>query len=187
MTHRIILLGAPGAGKGTQAAILSESLGIPTISTGDLFRSHIAEGTELGKMASSYIDKGDLVPDEVTNAMVQDRLNKPDVENGFILDGYPRNRAQAENLEEFLADRPITAVVDLWVDADEVVTRLLNRARTESRSDDSEEIIRHRISVYQENTKPLHTYYYDRKIMHEINAIGELDVVAKRLLGAVTR
>lgn len=187
MSKQIVMLGAPGAGKGTQAVRLAEVLGIPTISTGALFRHHMGEGTELGQVARRYIDGGNLVPDDVTNGMVADRLAEPDTAGGFILDGYPRTLEQARHLDELLASRPLTDVIYLWVTADEVIERLNARAAAEHRSDDTEDVIRHRIEVYREITKPLEDFYKDRGILVEVNAVGEIDQITQRVLNVLDR
>src|SRR5699024_2097416 len=162
MSSRIILIGPPGAGKGTQAARLSEALGVPAISTGDIFRANVKGETELGKLAKRYMDAGEYVPDEVTNSMVADRLGQDDAE-----DGFPRTTAQVEELDRMLAaeDKAIDHVVELTADTDEVVARLLARAQTEGRSDDSEDVIRHRLDVYEEQTQPLTDVYRSRGLL----------------------
>lgn len=185
MTHRIVVLGAPGAGKGTQAVRISEHLGIPTISTGELFRKHIAAGDELGRLASRYIDAGNLVPDEVTIAMLSDRLDQSDTADGFILDGFPRTLPQAAELDGLLGDRSLTAVVEFVVDEEAMVGRLLRRAEIEGRSDDSEDVIRHRLEVYHEQTAPLVDYYLERRLLIEVEAMGEIDEVTSRVIAAL--
>jgi len=150
MSARLVLLGPPGAGKGTQAARLAEELGVPAISTGDIFRANIKGGTELGRTAQEYSARGALVPDSVTNAMVRDRLAQDDVTNGFLLDGYPRNAAQVEELDAILADqgRALDLAVEITADPEVVVERLLKRAEIEGREDDTEDVVRHRLDVY---------------------------------------
>lgn len=182
---RMIVLGAPGAGKGTQAARLAEYFGIPTISTGALFRSHMAEGSELGELARGYIDKGNLVPDEVTTRMLEERLAADDVRDGFILDGYPRNLEQASALDEMLGANGLTAVVDFEIRGTEVVKRLLARAAIEGRSDDNEEVIRHRLHVYREKTAPLVDHYENRGLLVRVDAKGEIDEVTERTIGSL--
>ncbi len=164
---RLILLGPPGAGKGTQAVRLAGRLGVPAISTGDIFRANIRGGTELGRLAQSYTSTGYLVPDAVTNDMVRDRLTHDDVEAGFLLDGYPRNAAQVDALDAMLeaVGHKLDAVVQLTVDRDELVSRLLNRAHVEGRDDDTEEVIRHRQEVYASETAPLVDIYAGRGIL----------------------
>lgn len=183
---KLVVLGAPGAGKGTQAARLAEHFGIPTISTGALFRTHMAAGTELGELAASYINHGNLVPDEVTTGMLAERLSEPDVAAGFILDGYPRNLEQAAVLDETLGDEGLTAVVDFEIRGTEVVNRLLARAAIEGRSDDTEEIIRHRLMVYREKTAPLVDYYRERGLLVPVDAVGEVDEVTARTIAALS-
>ncbi len=186
MTHRFVILGAPGAGKGTQAVRIAEHFGIPTISTGAIFREHMAARDELGQLAASYIDSGNLVPDEVTTRMLAERLARPDVERGFILDGYPRNLSQAAELDRLLDGR-LDAVANLVVDHEAVVARLLRRAAIEGRSDDTEPVIRHRLEVYEEQTRPVAEYYRDRGLLVEVDAMGEIDEVTSRLVGALER
>ncbi|MEU4739926.1 adenylate kinase [Actinosynnema sp. NPDC023658] len=178
---RLVLVGPPGAGKGTQAKTLSRELGVPHISTGDLFRAHISEQTDLGKEVQEYLDSGELVPDEVTNEMVRVRLAQPDATGGFLLDGFPRNTAQAGVLGEMLtADgHVLDAVLEFRIDEDVVVERLLARGRT----DDKEDVIRHRQQVYRTETAPLLDYYAD--IVVTIDADGEVDEISERALRAL--
>ncbi|STC69650.1 MULTISPECIES: adenylate kinase [Corynebacterium] len=175
---RLVLLGPPGAGKGTQAAILSEKLNVPHISTGDLFRANIGEGTPLGVEAKSYIDAGKLVPDEVTVRMVESRLAEEDAANGFLLDGFPRNTAQAEILDEMLQKNgtKLDGVLSFEIDEDVVVERMLARGR----ADDNEETIRTRLEEYREKTKPVTDFYGDKIIA--IDAEGEVDEVNARAM-----
>ncbi|HEX6877482.1 MAG TPA: adenylate kinase [Nocardioidaceae bacterium] len=186
---RLILMGPPGAGKGTQAKVVSGRLGIPTISTGDIFRANVSEGTPLGLEAKRYMDAGDYVPDEVTNGMVRDRLAQSDASNGFLLDGYPRTVAQVEELDSMLADAgtSLDAVVVLTVNDEELVQRLLNRAETEGRSDDSEEVIRHRQDVYNQQTAPLLAVYADRGLLVEVDGMGGVDEVSDRIFAALDK
>lgn len=185
---RLVLLGPPGAGKGTQAARLAEHLGVPTISTGDIFRANITGGTELGRTAQEYTSRGALVPDEVTNAMVRDRLGQPDAANGFLLDGYPRNVAQVAELDAILADAGLVvdAAVEITADTDVVVERLLKRAEIEGRVDDTETVIRHRLDVYAEQTAPVSGVYAQRGLLVVVDGIGEMDEVTDRLVAALT-
>lgn len=178
---RLVLVGPPGAGKGTQAKTLSRELGVPHISTGDLFRAHISEQTDLGKEVQEYLDSGELVPDEVTNEMVRVRLAEPDAANGFLLDGFPRNTAQADVLGGMLAaeGQKLDAVLEFRVDEDVVVERLLARGRT----DDKEDVIRHRQQVYRTETAPLLDYYAG--IVVAIDAVGEVDEISERALRAL--
>lgn len=184
---RLVLMGPPGAGKGTQAKIISERLGVPAVSTGDIFRANVSEGTPLGVEAKRYMDAGDYVPDEVTNGMVRDRLGEADARKGFLLDGYPRTLAQVEELDRMLADSGtrLDAVVVLTVDEEELVQRLAHRARTEGRTDDTEEVIRHRQEVYNEQTAPLLAVYADRGLLVEVDGMGSVDEVSDRLTAAI--
>ncbi|MGB8408249.1 MAG: adenylate kinase [Mycobacterium sp.] len=178
---RMVLLGPPGAGKGTQAEKIAEKFGIPQISTGDLFRSNIAGGTPLGVEAKKYLDAGDLVPAELTNALVDDRLGDADVAGGFILDGFPRSVEQAEALKEMLAKRnlKLDAVLEFRVSEAELLTRLKSRGR----ADDTEEVILNRMKVYRDETAPLLDYYHDE--LKSVDAIGSLDEVFARALLAL--
>ena len=178
---RLVLLGPPGAGKGTQAAILSDKLGVPHISTGDLFRANIGEGTPLGVEAKQYIDAGKLVPTDVTARMVASRLAEADTANGFLLDGFPRTVEQAELLKDILADAGVSldGVVEFRVSEDVVVERMLARGR----ADDNEETIRTRLGVYRDETAPLIEYYGDRLIT--INAEGSVEAINARTLEAL--
>ncbi len=175
---RVVLLGPPGAGKGTQAQKLSEKLGVPQISTGDLFRHHIGEGTDLGVEAKRYLDAGDLVPSALTNALVEDRIDQGDAADGFILDGYPRSVEQAKALQEMLQarDTKLDAVLEFQVSDSELFSRLKGRGR----ADDTEEVIRNRMKVYRDETEPLLAYYRD--VLRTVDAIGSLDEVFARAL-----
>jgi adenylate kinase len=186
-TARLVLLGPPGAGKGTQAARLAEQLGVPAISTGDIFRANISGGTELGRTAQEFTARGELVPDEVTNAMVRDRLAQPDAASGFLLDGYPRNVAQVDELEAILSGsgRALDAALEITADADVVVERLLKRAEIEGRADDTEPVIRRRLDVYAEQTAPISDLYAERGLLVKVDGIGEVDQVTERLLAAL--
>jgi len=178
---RVVLLGPPGAGKGTQAEKLAEKLGIPQISTGDLFRSNIEKGTKLGVEAKRYLDAGDLVPSDLTNQLVDDRLSQPDAANGFILDGYPRSLEQAKALHEMLERRgtDIDAVVEFRVSEDELLQRLKGRGR----ADDTEEVVLNRMKVYRDETAPLLEYYRDE--LKTVDAVGAVDEVFARALQAL--
>ena len=178
---RLVLLGPPGAGKGTQAAILSEKLGVPHISTGDLFRANIGQATPLGLEAKKYLDAGDLVPSEITNNMVKARVGEPDAANGFLLDGFPRTVDQAQALEAILAElnTKLDAVLSFIVDEDVVVERMLARGR----ADDKEDVIRNRLRVYREETAPLLDHYQEQLVT--VDALGEVDEVNARALAAL--
>ena len=205
---RLVLVGPPGAGKGTQATLLAERYGIPHISTGDIFRANLKEGTELGLQAKSYMDKGELVPDSVTNAMVKDRLTFPDTETGFLLDGFPRNVAQAEVLRAFLGERnrPLDAVVEFAIDNQEIIKRLSSRrtcrgcgkifagtvANCDScggelyqREDDKEEVIARRLEVYAEQTAPIVAFYRQEGLLITISAIGAVDSITTSVANAL--
>ncbi|GAA4904919.1 adenylate kinase [Streptomyces coeruleoprunus] len=212
---RIVLVGPPGAGKGTQAAFLARNLSIPHISTGDLFRANISQGTELGKQAKAYMDAGNLVPDEVTIGMAKDRMEQPDAEGGFLLDGFPRNVAQAEALDAMLAREgmKLDAVLDLEVSEDEVVKRIAGRriCRNDSahvfhvtytppkqegvcdvcggelyqRPDDSEETVRTRLEVYHTQTEPIIDHYKAQGLVVTISALGKVNEVTERAMEAL--
>lgn len=184
---KLIIMGPPGAGKGTQARIIAERLSIPAISTGDIFRQNVAEKTELGVEAKRYMDSGDYVPDELTNEMVRDRIAGADCVDGFLLDGYPRTVAQVDELDAMLAEHgnALDAVLVLTVDEDEVVGRLAGRADDEGRSDDTEEIIRHRQEIYTEQTAPLIEVYAARGLLVRVDGMGEVDEVSSRVLVAL--
>jgi adenylate kinase len=212
---RLVLVGPPGAGKGTQAEFIAEHFDIPKISTGDIFRSNVSGGTDLGKLAKKFMDAGDLVPDEVTNAMVRDRLAQPDAKDGFLLDGFPRNVAQADELNRILDElgAPLSAVLDLDVDPDEVVKRLSGRRTCKKcghvwhlefdppsvadvcdrcggqlfqRDDDQPETVRHRLEVYHEQTEPLVDFYRDAGQLTAIDALGAVEDVTERAIAALT-
>lgn len=181
-------MGPPGAGKGTQASGVAEHYGVPAISTGDIFRTNVAEGTALGREAKSYMDVGQYVPDSVTNAMVRDRLAEDDAKGGFLLDGYPRTLAQVKELDDMLAEQgaEIDAVVVLTVDDPEVlVQRLLARAAKEGRADDTEEVIRRRQQVYAEETAPLIEVYDERGLLVRVDGLGTVDEVSQRVFAAL--
>jgi adenylate kinase len=179
---RVVLLGPPGAGKGTQAQKLSEKLGIPQISTGDLFRKNISEGTPLGIEAKGYLDAGDLVPSELTNKLVEDRIEQEDAAAGFILDGYPRSVEQARAFDEMLKnhDTKLDAVLEFAVSEQELLERLKSRGR----ADDTEEVIHNRMQVYRDETEPL-LEYYSHNNLQTVDAVGSLDEVFARALRAL--
>jgi adenylate kinase len=180
---RLLIIGAPGAGKGTQAAKIAHDYGVPAIATGDIFRANIAGETALGKRVQPIIERGELVPDSLTNDLVADRLTQEDVQSGFLLEGYPRTVEQVHALDAMLAKSgaSLDAVVLLVTDADEVVSRLLKRAEIEGRVDDSEDVIRHRQQVYSEQTKPLIELFAERGILVSVDGLGTVGEIAGRI------
>jgi len=185
---RFLLIGPPGAGKGTQAALLAQAYGIPAVSTGDIFRANVKNETELGVLAKSFMDKGEYVPDSLTNDLVRDRLAQADVSRGFLLDGYPRTKDQVLELDVILSSHNtgLDAVILLASDPEELIRRLLNRAQEQGRADDTEEVIRHRQNVYLEQTQPLIEIYSSRGLVVEIDGIGQVGEVTDRILNALT-
>ncbi len=185
---RLLLIGPPGAGKGTQAQALSDAFGVPAISTGDIFRTHLRNETELGLKAKAFMDAGDNVPDTLTNDLVRDRLHQPDCAEGFLLDGYPRTTDQVRALDEFLATRgaAMDAVVELVAEPDVVVERLRKRALDQGRADDDEAVVRHRLQVYREQTAPLIDVYDQRGLLNRVDGIGEIDEVTNRIRAALS-
>jgi adenylate kinase len=179
----MLLLGPPGAGKGTQAIRLVEKFEIPQISTGDMLRSAVAAGVEVGRQAQGFMDRGELVPDAIVIGVAEQRLSQPDAAGGFVLDGFPRTSAQAAALDDLLTKMgtELERCVALVVDEDELVERLLERARTEGRSDDNEATIRTRMKVYRDQTAPLIDYYRQRGILVEIDGLGSIEEIAKRI------
>ncbi|SDL64358.1 Adenylate kinase [Geodermatophilus siccatus] len=189
---RVVLLGPPGAGKGTQAQIIADRLGVPAISTGDIFRANVSGKTELGLQAKSYMDAGDLVPDEITVAMVKDRLAEPDAKGGFLLDGFPRTIAQAEQLRDSLRElgNNLDCVLEMVVEEDELVRRLSGRrvlvdGEWVQRDDDKPETVRHRLQVYREQTAPLSGWYDTEGLLTRIDAIGAVEEVTERAMSAL--
>ena len=184
---RLLLIGTPGAGKGTQAQRLSETFDIPAISTGDIFRLNVKNETELGKQAKAFTDRGEYVPDSLTNELVRDRLSNADATDGFLLDGYPRTADQVQELDDILAEKnqQLDAVVMLSADVDEVVRRLLNRAIEQGRADDTEDVIRHRLDVYEEQTAPLISVYAARGLVITVDGLGEVADVTSRIVDAL--
>lgn len=178
---RLLIIGPPGAGKGTQASKIAERYGIPAISTGDIFRTNIQGGTELGLQVQAIIKAGELVPDSLTNEIVRDRLHQDDAATGFLLDGYPRNVEQVHALDGMLDGDSLDAVVLLQADTNEVVARLLKRAEVEGREDDTEDVIRHRQDIYAEQTAPLVDLFTERGILISVDGLGGIDEVAERI------
>lgn len=185
---RMLIIGPPGSGKGTQAERISERLSLVAISTGDIFRANVKGETPLGLEAKKYMDAGDLVPDSVTNKMVSDRLSESDVEKGFLLDGYPRTTAQVDYLDEILAtgEEKLDIVLQLTADDEELVRRLLGRAKETGRSDDNEAVIRHRLDLYHKETAAVVAKYAGRGILTQVHGIGPVDDVTSRIVQAIT-
>ena len=183
MGRRLLLVGPPGAGKGTQAVMLSTALGVPHLSTGVMLRDHVARGTDLGRRARSTMEAGELVPDEIVVAMATERLTQSDCDCGFLLDGFPRTEAQAVALDGALEDRPLEVVVNIEVPEDEVVSRIVKRGVIEGRTDDSEETARNRLAVYRKQTKPLLEYYSGRVV--PVDGVGTIDEVFARIARAL--
>jgi adenylate kinase len=182
---RLLIMGPPGAGKGTQAAMICEEFGIPHVSTGDLFRLNLSQGTALGQEAKKYMDAGEYVPDSVTNGMVRERLKDSDTQVGFLLDGYPRTVAQVAELDGMLSAKPLDRVIELTADTDEVVKRLLGRAIEQGRADDTEEVIRRRLEVYEEQTAPLTALYKSRGLLVQVDGLGSVEDVTARISAAL--
>jgi adenylate kinase len=184
---RLLIIGPQGSGKGTQGVRIAEALGIPAVSTGDVFRANVKEGTELGQQVQAIIEAGDLVPDDLTSAIVRDRLQQGDAAGGFLLDGYPRNLGQVADLDAFLDDRgePLTAVVELSVPREESIARLSLRAAEQGRTDDNEESIAKRLSIYESETAPILDVYRERGIVDEIDGLGSLDDITGRITSAL--
>lgn len=184
---RLLIVGPQGSGKGTQGVRIAETFGVPVVSTGDIFRANIKDGTELGQQVTAILDKGDLVPDELTSEIVRDRLAHDDAANGFLLDGYPRNTAQVAHLDEFLSGRGETldAVILLDVPREESIERLRQRAIDQGRSDDTEEAIAHRLDIYERETAPILEVYRERGIVDRIDGVGSFDEITERIVGAL--
>lgn len=185
---RLLIVGPQGSGKGTQGVRIAESYGIPVVSTGDIFRANIKDGTPLGQQVTAILDKGDLVPDELTSEIVRDRLSQDDAANGFLLDGYPRNAAQVTHLEDFLAERgeSLDAVILLDVPREESLERLTLRATEQGRSDDTPEGIGHRLDIYERETAPILEAYGAKGIVDRIDGVGSLDEITSRVFAALT-
>ncbi|MBW8763735.1 MAG: adenylate kinase [Microbacterium sp.] len=184
---RLLIVGPQGSGKGTQGVRIAESFGIPVVSTGDIFRANIKEGTELGQQVTAILEAGDLVPDELTSAIVRDRLSQDDAAAGFLLDGYPRNTHQVEHLDEFLAGRgeSLDAVILLDVPREESIARLALRATEQGRTDDTPEAIAHRLDIYENETAPILSVYGPRGIVDTIDGVGSLDEITERIFAAL--
>jgi adenylate kinase len=186
---RLLIVGPPGSGKGTQGVRIAEIYGIPAISTGDIFRENIKDGTELGKQVQSIVESGSYVPDSLTNELVRERLAQEDALGGFLLDGYPRTADQVEELDKLLDESgaKLDAVVQLVADVDEVVSRLRKRALEQGRADDTEEVLRHRQEVYAEQTAPLIDIYGARGLVLVVDALGGIDEVTERIVSALAQ
>ena len=184
---RLLIVGPQGSGKGTQGIRIAEAFGVPAVSTGDVFRGAIAGGTDLGQQVKAIIEAGDLVPDELTSAVVRDRLSQQDAADGFLLDGYPRNVAQVMHLDEFLEgrDEELDAVIELVVPRDESISRIALRAAEQGRSDDTEEVIANRLAIYERETAPILDIYRTRDIVDRIDGVGSLDEITARIIAAL--
>lgn len=184
---RIVLLGAPGSGKGTQAKLLSKQLNIPHISTGDLLRAAVAVGSELGMQVKEIMAAGQLVSDGIMLGLIEERLSQEDARDGFLLDGYPRNLIQAKALDELLEriGMPVEEAIDIAVDKDQIIERIAKRAKLEGRSDDSEEVVRHRLQVYEEQTAPVSAHYNQHGILTQVLGVGTIDEVYGRISAAL--
>lgn len=180
---KLLFIGPPGAGKGTQAGRVADRLGIPHVSTGDMFRDHVSRGTDLGRQVEAIMAAGDYVPDEVTVEMLRERISQPDAVNGFILDGFPRTQAQVDSLDRLLGDEGLDRVIVFKVDEDELTERMLSRGR----ADDNAETIRNRFRVYMEQTQPLLDIFEDRNLTVEVNGIGEIEEVTERIVEAISQ
>lgn len=187
MSARLLIVGPQGSGKGTQGVRIAEAFGIPVVSTGDVFRANVAQGTELGQQVKAIIDGGSLVPDELTSAVVRDRLSQADAAVGFLLDGYPRNLAQVMHLDEFLEgrDESLDAVIALVVPREESLSRLTARASEQGRADDTEEAIATRLGIYERETAPILDVYGTRGVVDEVDGVGSLDEVTARIFAAL--
>lgn len=184
---RLLIVGPQGSGKGTQGVRIAEAYGIPVVSTGDVFRANIKAGTDLGQRVQQIVEQGSLVPDELTSEIVRDRLAQPDAADGFLLDGYPRNLGQVAHLDDFLAsrDESLDAVIELRVPRAESIARLGLRAAQEGRSDDTDDVIAHRLDIYENETAPILDIYGERGIVDAIDGVGTLDEITDRIFGAL--
>ena len=185
---RLLLIGPPGAGKGTQASLLAQYFGIPAISTGDIFRENVKNETPLGVEAKGYMDRGEYVPDSLTNALVKDRISQPDAQTGFLLDGYPRTIDQVNQLDGFLDEmgKKLDVVVQLTADTEELIRRLQQRAQEQGRTDDTPEVIRRRQEIYEDQTAPLIDVYVSRSLVAKIDGLGEINDVTGRIIEALS-
>jgi adenylate kinase len=184
---RLLIVGPQGSGKGTQGVRIADAFGIPAISTGDMFRAAVSSGTQLGTQVREIIQAGDLVPDELTSAVVRDRLSQADAADGFLLDGYPRNLGQVGHLDAFLRGRgeQLDAVIELVVPREESIERLTRRAQEQGRTDDTEQVIANRLAIYERETAPILDVYRERDIVLEIDGVGTLDEITDRVIGAL--
>jgi adenylate kinase len=184
---RFLIVGPQGSGKGTQGVRVAEAFGVPSISTGDVFRENISSGTELGRRVQAIVEAGDLVSDELTCELVRDRLSQTDAARGFLLDGFPRNRAQVDDLDEFLASRgeSLDAVIELSVPREESIARLRKRAIDQGRTDDTEEVIANRLAIYERETAPILDVYRDHGLVVQVDGVGTLDEVTERIFAAL--
>ena len=187
MTARLLIVGPQGSGKGTQGVRIADAFGIPAVSTGDVFRANISAGTDLGLRVQAIIEAGNLVSDELTGEVVRDRLSQDDAAVGFLLDGYPRNLAQVADLDEFLGsrDESLDAVIELSVPRAESISRLARRAKEQGRTDDTEEVIAHRLSIYESETAPILGVYGERGLVVTIDGVGSLDEITERIVTAL--
>ena len=189
MTHsaRFLIVGPQGSGKGTQGVLVAEAFGVPQVATGDIFRENVKGGTELGKQVQEIIEAGHLVPDELTSELVRDRLQQPDAAGGFLLDGYPRNRGQVDDLDAFLASRgeSLDAVIELVVPREESIARITQRAVEQGRTDDTEQVIANRLAIYERETAPILDVYREHGLVVEIDGVGTLDEVTGRIFAAL--
>ncbi|MRX44294.1 adenylate kinase [Agromyces kandeliae] len=186
---RFLIVGPQGSGKGTQGVLVAEAFGVPQVATGDIFRENVKGGTELGKRVQAIIEAGDLVPDELTSELVRDRLEQADAADGFLLDGYPRNRGQVDDLGAFLTGRgeSLDAVIELVVPREESITRLRQRALDQGRTDDTEEVIANRLAIYERETAPILDVYREHDLVVRIDGVGTLDEVTERIFAALAQ
>ena len=184
---RFLIVGPQGSGKGTQGVLVAEAFGVPQVATGDIFRENVKGGTDLGKQVQEIIEAGHLVPDELTSELVRDRLAEPDAAHGFVLDGYPRNRGQVAHLDDFLGSRgeSLDAVIELVVPREESIDRIRQRALDQGRTDDTEEVIANRLSIYERETAPILDVYRERDLVVQIDGVGTLDEVTERIFAAL--